>query len=208
MVVYFATDNILINTSEVGQSCWTAKNHFMDSVGCTDCFFTCIIIFWSRLLFNSTMSLHMLCKKTSGLFTVIDWKEFEGLSRTARVILKRPDSQKFCFLAHSPFASLVSWIVLILYSSTASGWAEGFFLTAVPSTEPPLGSFATQSVRLSCTWDMILVKKELQHLPLSKIVGKVPFQIQCGLATNNFGTLLFSQLQVADIFLQPLNPKP
>jgi hypothetical protein len=54
MVVRFATDNILTITSEAGQSCWTAKNHSMDLVGCVDCFFTYTIIFWTQLWFNST----------------------------------------------------------------------------------------------------------------------------------------------------------
>jgi hypothetical protein len=45
LFVRIATKNILVSTSEAGQSCWTIKNHSTDSVGCVDCYVTCTIIF-------------------------------------------------------------------------------------------------------------------------------------------------------------------
>jgi hypothetical protein len=114
----------------------------------------------------------MLHKNALGLSTIV-WREFKEIiqspKRTARVILKRSDMRRFAVSAKSHLSlylvllrgELKIFLVRNIFKSTFTG----FLCT-------PIGRTDTMSV-----------DDELQHLALSKIVGKVPYKIRRGFMT-------------------------
>ena len=124
----------------------------------------------SGLIYDST--LNMLHKNALGLSTIV-WREFkeriQSPKRTARVILKRSDMRRFAVSAKSHLSlylvllrgELKIFLVRDVFNSTFTG----FLCT-------PIGRTDTMSV-----------DDELQHLALSKIVGKVPYNVRRGFAT-------------------------
>jgi len=115
----------------------------------------------------------MLHENALGLSTII-WREFkeriQSPKRTARVILKRSDMRRFAVSAKSHLSlylvllrgELKIFLVRDVFNSTFTG----FLCTPIRHTDT-----------------MSVVDDELQHLALSKIVGKVPYKIRRGFRT-------------------------
>ena len=114
----------------------------------------------------------MLHENALGLSTIV-WREFkeriQSPKRTARVILKRSDMRRFAVSAKSHLSlylvllrgELKFFLVRDVFNSTFTG----FLCTPIRHT------------------DTMSVDDELQHLALSKIVGKVPYKIRRGFRT-------------------------
>jgi hypothetical protein len=113
----------------------------------------------------------MLHENTLRLSTIV-WREFEGQQRMARVILKRSDRRRFAVTSrsHLPF-----YLVLCL--------GEIKIFLALNVFNCTFAGFLCNQIRPT---DSMSVDNELQHLALSKIVGKVPYKVQCGFATYHF----------------------
>jgi hypothetical protein len=114
----------------------------------------------------------MLHENALGLSTIV-WREFkeriQSPKRTARVILKRSDMRRFAVSSKSR---------LSLYLVLLRGELKIFLVRDV---------FNSTFTGFLCTpirhIDTMSVDDELQHLALSKIVGKVPYKIRRGFGT-------------------------
>jgi 5-formaminoimidazole-4-carboxamide-1-beta-D-ribofuranosyl 5'-monophosphate synthetase len=109
----------------------------------------------------------MLHENALGLSTIV-WREFkeriQNPKRTARVILKRSDMLRFVVSAKSHFS---------LYLVMLRGELEIFLVSYV--FKSTFTGFLRNPIRRT---DTMSVNDELQHLALSKIVGKVPDKIR------------------------------
>jgi hypothetical protein len=124
---------------------------------------------FSGLNYDSTLNL--LHENALGRSTII-WREFERPQRTASVILKLSDRRRFAVTSRS---HLSLFLVLL------RGELKIFLVRDVFNCT--FTDFLCNPIRRT---DMLLVDNELQHLALSKIVGKVPYKVRRGFATYHF----------------------
>jgi hypothetical protein len=114
----------------------------------------------------------MLHENALGLSTIV-WRDIkeriQSTKRTTRVKLKRSDMRKFAVSAKSH---------LSLYLVLFRGELKVFLVCDVFNS-----TFTVFLCNLIRRTDTMSVDDELQHLSLSKIVGKVPYKIRRGFRT-------------------------